>query len=53
MAMPMVLVVNDQPEYARLISLALTREGFEVSTASGGEEAIRRLTCILTWFCST
>jgi DNA-binding response OmpR family regulator len=40
MAKPMVLVVDDQPEYARLISLSLAREGFEVRTASGGEEAI-------------
>ncbi len=40
MAKPLVLVVDDQPEYARLISLSLAREGFEVRTASGGEEAI-------------
>jgi two-component system response regulator RegX3 len=38
----MVLVVDDQPEYARLISLSLAREGFEVRTASGGEEALDR-----------
>ena len=44
MAKPMVLVVDDQPEYARLISLSLAREGFEVRTASGGEEAIERAT---------
>jgi DNA-binding response OmpR family regulator len=42
MAKPMVLVVDDQPEYARLISLSLAREGFEVRSASGGEEAIER-----------
>jgi two-component system response regulator RegX3 len=42
MAKPMVLVVDDQPEYARLISLSLAREGFVVRTASGGEEAIDR-----------
>jgi DNA-binding response OmpR family regulator len=42
MAKPVVLVVDDQPEYARLISLSLAREGFEVRTASGGEEAIER-----------
>jgi DNA-binding response OmpR family regulator len=42
MAKPMVLVVDDQPEYARLISLSLAREGFEVRTASGGEEAVDR-----------
>ncbi len=40
MAKPMVLVVDDQPEYARLISLSLAREGFEVRTARDGEEAI-------------
>ena len=42
MAKPMVLVVDDQPEYARLISLSLSREGFAVRTASGGEEAVDR-----------
>jgi DNA-binding response OmpR family regulator len=42
MAKPMVLVVDDQPEYARLISLSLAREGFEVRTAGGGEDAIDR-----------
>src|SRR5215208_6692232 len=42
MAKPMVLVVDDQPEYARLISLSLAREGFEVRTAGGGEEAVDR-----------
>ena len=42
MAKPMVLVVDDQPQYARLISLSLAREGFEVRTASGGEEAVNR-----------
>ena len=42
MAKPMILVVDDQPEYARLISLSLAREGFEVRTASGGEEAVDR-----------
>jgi DNA-binding response OmpR family regulator len=40
MAPPMVLVVDDQPEYARLISLSLTRAGFDARTARGGEEAI-------------
>jgi DNA-binding response OmpR family regulator len=40
MGNPMVLVVDDQPEYARLISLSLAREGFEVRTARDGEEAI-------------
>ncbi len=40
MAKPMVLVVDDQPEYVRLISLSLAREGFEVRTARDGEEAI-------------
>jgi two-component system, OmpR family, KDP operon response regulator KdpE len=40
MVKPMVLVVDDQPEYARLISLSLRTEGFEVRTACGGDEAI-------------
>jgi DNA-binding response OmpR family regulator len=42
MVKPMVLVVDDQPEYARLISLSLAREGFEVRIAGGGEEALER-----------
>jgi DNA-binding response OmpR family regulator len=44
MVKPMVLVVDDQPEYARLISLSLASEGFEVRTACGGEEAIEKAT---------
>ena len=42
MAKSMVLVVDDQPEYGRLISLSLAREGFEVRTVGGGEEALDR-----------
>ena len=42
MAKPMVLVVDDQPEYARLISLSLAGEGFDVRTALDGEEALER-----------
>ena len=44
MAKPMALVVDDQPEYARLISLSLAQEGFEVRTACGGDEAIEKAT---------
>jgi DNA-binding response OmpR family regulator len=42
MVKPMVLVVDDQPEYARLISISLASEGFEVRTACGGDEAIEK-----------
>ncbi len=36
----MILVVDDEPDVARLISLALKDEGFEVRNACGGQEAL-------------
>ena len=38
-----VLVVDDDPAQRRLIQAALEREGFAVSVAEGGDEAIGRL----------
>lgn len=36
-----VLIVDDDPSMSRFLSSFLTRQNFEVSTASSGEEAIR------------
>jgi two-component system, NtrC family, response regulator AtoC len=36
-----VLIVDDDPSMSRFLSSYLTRQNFEVSTASSGEEAIR------------
>jgi phosphate regulon transcriptional regulator PhoB len=38
-----VLVVDDEPDIVELVSYNLTKEGFEVSTASDGEEALSRI----------
>ncbi len=38
---PHALVVDDEPPLVRLVSAYLEREGFSVSTAADGEEAIR------------
>jgi two-component system KDP operon response regulator KdpE len=37
---PTLLVVEDEPGFARLIALSLVREGFDVRTVSTGETAI-------------
>jgi len=39
---PLVLVADDEPRITKLVSLALSNEGFRVVTASSGEEALRR-----------
>ena len=36
-----IMIVDDDPNILQLISLYLTREGFEVTTASTGDEALR------------
>ncbi len=36
-----IMIVDDDPNIQQLISLYLTREGFEVVTASAGDEALR------------
>lgn len=37
-----ILVIDDDPEMRRLLSEMLKREGFNVETAQGGEEGLRR-----------
>jgi two-component system KDP operon response regulator KdpE len=37
---PLVLVADDEQRITKLVSMALTDEGFRVVTASGGEEAL-------------
>jgi two-component system KDP operon response regulator KdpE len=39
---PLVLVADDEPRITKLVSVALTGEGFRVVTASGGEDALTR-----------
>ncbi len=41
--MPRVLVVDDDPMVCTTIELALTREGFDVTVAGGGEAGLRAL----------
>jgi DNA-binding response OmpR family regulator len=40
MQKPSLLVVEDEPGFARLIALSLSREGFEVHTVPNGEDAL-------------
>ena len=37
---PLVLVADDEPRITKLVSIALSEEGFRVVTANGGEEAL-------------
>ena len=39
---PLVLVADDEPRITKLVSIALSEEGFRVVTASGGEDALRK-----------
>jgi two-component system KDP operon response regulator KdpE len=39
---PLVLVADDEPRITKLVSLALSEEGFRVITAGSGEEALAR-----------
>src|SRR5436309_13850383 len=39
---PLVLVADDEPRITKLVSIALSEEGFRVITASSGEEALRK-----------
>ncbi|HVX61869.1 MAG TPA: ATP-binding protein [Pirellulales bacterium] len=41
--MPKVLVVDDVPDYARLLGLELQRQGYEVAVAESGFEALEML----------
>ena len=38
-----VVAVDDEDDILRLIRIKLTKEGFEVSTASDGEEGVRKI----------
>ena len=38
-----VLVVDDEPDIVELVSYNLTKEGFQVSSAPDGEEALNKL----------
>jgi len=42
-AMPRVLVVDDEPDAVELLQEFLTAKGYEVLTASDGEEALRKV----------
>ena len=39
---PLVLVADDEPRITKLVSIALSEEGFRVVTANGGEEALQQ-----------
>ncbi len=39
---PLVLVADDEPRITKLVSVALSQEGFRVVTASSGTEALQR-----------
>ena len=39
---PLVLVADDEPRITKLVSIALSEEGFRVVTANGGEEALQK-----------
>jgi two-component system KDP operon response regulator KdpE len=39
---PLVLVADDEPRITKLVSMALTGEGFRVVTAASGEEALAK-----------
>ena len=41
--MPKVLVVDDEPDAVELLQEFLTAKGYDVITASDGEEALRRV----------
>lgn len=43
MSTPTILVVDDEEYIQRILSFALTAEGFEVETASDGEEALEMI----------
>ena len=41
-ARPLVLVADDETRITKLVSIALSEEGFRVVTANGGEDALAR-----------
>ncbi|MCE1253943.1 MAG: response regulator, partial [Anaerolineae bacterium] len=42
--MTLILVVDDEPLYQRLLKVNMEKEGFEVITATNGEEAVDLVT---------
>src|SRR5690242_14402338 len=38
-----ILIIDDEPNILKTMSIALRSEGYEVSTYSGGEDAIREI----------
>jgi len=40
MALPRILIVDDEPQIRSLLSLAFTRAGFQVTTAPSGLDAV-------------
>ena len=40
-AQPLILVADDEPRVTKLVSIALSEEGFRVVTASTGPEALK------------
>ncbi|MGA2300497.1 MAG: response regulator [Candidatus Acidiferrum sp.] len=38
-----ILVVDDEPEFCRLLASVLTEMGYEVSTASGGRQGLAKI----------
>ena len=41
---PYILVVDDDPNISRLVTLYLEREGYEVKTAARGDDAVNEFT---------
>jgi len=41
-AQPLILVADDEPRITKLVSIALSEEGFRVVTAASGSEALRK-----------
>src|SRR4029078_10684578 len=39
---PLVLVADDEPRITKLVSIALSEEGFRVVAANGGEDALAK-----------
>ena len=44
MNLPTILIVDDDPNILRLVRQSLEAEGFEVSTAVTGQQALNKIT---------
>ena len=40
---PLILIIDDEPEFVEILKTKLVSVGFRVQTASGGEEGIREI----------